>query len=77
MNDNIKQIVKYSEKLDINPNLNSNANELKEQYIEKLETQNKAYQEYVSNLEKEYSIHKEKENEQNNAPVHANEIERD
>ena len=77
LNDNIKQIVKYSEKLDINPNLNSNANELKEQYIEKLETQNKAYQEYVSNLEKEYSIHKEKENEQNNAPVHANEIERD
>ena len=70
LNDNIKQIVKYSEKLDIKTNLNSNANELKEQYIEKLETQNKAYQEYISKIEKEYSIHKEKENERDNVPVH-------
>lgn len=77
LNDDIKQIVKYSEKLGIKPDLNNNANELREQYIEKIETQNKAYQEYISKLEKEFLVQKDKENERDNTQVQANEIGRD
>ena len=60
-NEDLKQIVKYSEKMSIKPELNSNADELREQYIKKLETQNKANQEYISKLEKEYNKQKTKE----------------
>ena len=77
VNDNIEQIVKYSEKLGIKPDLKNNINELKEQYTEKIEAENKAYQEYISKIEKEYNELKERENERDNTQVQANEHERD
>ena len=60
-NDEIKQIVRFSEGLGIKPNLDSDLTELREQYIEKIETQNKANQAYISKLEKEYNKQKSKE----------------
>ena len=68
-NEDIKQIVKFSERLGIKPNLENNLDKLREQYIEKIEERNK----YLEKILKEYLPQKEKENERDNMPVQANE----
>lgn len=62
-NYDIKQITKYSEKLGIKPDLNKDPDELKEQYIEKIENK-------LQDLLKEHVEAKSKENERDNMPVH-------
>ena len=74
LNDKIKQIVRFSEGLGIKPNLENDLTDLREQYIEKLETQNKANQAYLSKIEKEYN--KQKSKETNNVELEKS-IERD
>ena len=66
-NKNIKQIIKYSEKLGIKPSLENEPDQLKEQYTEKIETK-------LQNLSEEYK--EAKTHEQENTLVQARDIER-
>ena len=77
LNDEIKQIVRFSEGLGVKPNLENDLTDLREQYIEKIEAQNKANQAYISKIEKKYNELKERENKRDNTQVQANEHERD
>lgn len=72
-NEDLKQIVRFSEGLGIKPNFKNDVNKLREQYIKKVEDRN----EYLEKMLREYLPQKEKENDRDNMPVHANENERD
>lgn len=68
-NENLKQIIKYSEKLGIKPDLKHDLDELKEQYIERIENK-------LQSLLEEHTEAKNKENERDNMQVLAKEHDR-
>lgn len=72
-NEDLKQIVRFSEGLGIKPDLKNDVNELREQYIKKVEERNQ----YLEKMLGEYLPQKDKENKRDNMQVQANEHERD
>lgn len=72
-NEDLKQIVRFSEGLGIKPDLKNDVNELREQYIKKVEERNQ----YLEKMLEEYLPQKDKENKRDNTQVQANEHERD
>ena len=72
-NEDLKQIVRFSEGLGIKPDFKNDVNELREQYIKKVEERNQ----YLEKMLREYLPQKDKENERYNTLVQANEHERD
>ena len=72
-NEDLKQIVRFSEGLGIKPDLKNDVNELREQYIKKVEERNQ----YLEKMLGEYLPQKDKENKRDNTQVQANKHERD